>query len=228
MLAADWAETLRSELAWLGGTLGPVRDLDVFLGHLREACANLPAAERRTCSRWLDALAQERTERHRALLEALESERYLALLARIELTAASPVVTDSTVRLSDIARAAFEQLCRAMRTGSRSLSDDRLHRIRIIGKRARYAAELAEATIGNSAARYIRRLRRLQDLLGDHHDALVAEQRLRQLLAHTSRPRAAFALGRLIERQSERRRAVRVKLPAVWEKIQKRGQEVWA
>jgi hypothetical protein len=32
----------------------------------------------------------------------------------------------------------------------------------------------------------------------------------------------------LIERQSERRRAVRVKLPAVWEKVQKRGQELWA
>lgn len=228
MLAADWAETLRSELAWLGNALGPVRDLDVFLGHLRPECANLPAAERRTCARWLDAFTQERTERHRALLEALKSERYLALLARIELTAASPVVTDAAVRLSDIARAGFAQLCRAMRSGSRSLSDDRLHRIRIIGKRARYAAELAEASIGESATRYIRRLRRLQDLLGEHHDALVAEQRLRQTLAHTSRPRAAFAMGRLIERQSERRRAVRVKLPKRWAKVEQAGREVWS
>jgi CHAD domain-containing protein len=227
MLAADWAETLRSELAWLGGALGPVRDLDVFLDHLGRECAMLPAGERRTCARWLEAFTRERTERHGALLEALTSERYLALLARIELTAASPVVTDATVRLSDIARAAFEQLRRAVRVGRRPPSDDRLHRIRIIGKRARYAAELAEATIGKLATRYIRRLRDLQDLLGEHHDALVAEQRLRQLLAQTTRPRAAFALGRLIERQSERRRAVRAKLPELWAKVERRGRETW-
>lgn len=228
MLAADWSETLRSELAWLGSALGRVRDLDVLLGHLRQERENLPAPERRTCARWLDAFAQERAARHRALVQELESERYLDLLARIELTAASPVVTDAAVRLADIAAAAFKQLSRALRARSGSLSDDRLHRIRIIGKRARYAAELAEATIGKAAARYIRRLRRLQDLLGEHHDALVAEQRLRELLAQTSRPRAAFALGRLIERQCERRRAVRVALPKVWAKVEKRGRQIWA
>lgn len=228
MLAADWAETLRSELAWLGRALGQVRDLDVLLEHLRQECANLPAPERRTCARWLDAFAQERAERHRTLVQELESERYLDLLARIELTAVSPVVTDAAVRLPDIARAAFEQLSRSLRVGNGSWNDDRLHRIRIIGKRARYAAELANAVIGKPAARYLRRLRRLQDLLGEHHDALVAEQRLRELLAQTSRPRAVFALGRLIERQCERRRAVRGALPKVWGKVEKRGRQIWA
>jgi CHAD domain-containing protein len=166
MLAADWAETLREELAWLGHALGLVRDVDVLLERLRRECANLPATERCTCARWLDAFTRERAARHGALMQALEGERYLSLLARIDLTAASPVVTDSSVRLADIARAAFERLRRAVRAGSKSLSDARLHRIRIMGKRARYAAELAEATIGKPATRYIRRLLRLQDLLG--------------------------------------------------------------
>ena len=35
LLDADWAEALRLELRWLGGVLGPVRDLDVLIGHLR-------------------------------------------------------------------------------------------------------------------------------------------------------------------------------------------------
>jgi CHAD domain-containing protein len=161
-------------------------------------------------------------------MQALESERYLALLARIDLTATSPVVTDASVRLADIARAAFERLRRAVRAGSKSLSDARLHRIRIMGKRARYAAELAEATIGKPATRYIRRLLKLQDLLGDHHDALVAEQRLRQLLIQTSRPRAAFVLGRLIERQCELRLTAREKFPKVWANVERGGRRVWA
>ncbi len=37
----------------------------------------------------------------------------------------------------------------------------------------------------------------------------------------------AFALGRLIERQCERRRAVRVALPKVWAKVEKRGRQIW-
>ena len=35
LLDPGWTESLRAELSWLGGALGPVRDLDVLLDHLR-------------------------------------------------------------------------------------------------------------------------------------------------------------------------------------------------
>ena len=47
MLAPDWVANVRTELAWLGSTLGPVRDLDVLLGHLDKECATLHLPERR-------------------------------------------------------------------------------------------------------------------------------------------------------------------------------------
>ena len=37
----DWAESLREELGWLGGHLGPARDLDVMLDRLRAEVAAL-------------------------------------------------------------------------------------------------------------------------------------------------------------------------------------------
>ena len=46
MLAREWAEPLRDELGWLGGALGPLRDLDVFAEHLREEAAALGADRR--------------------------------------------------------------------------------------------------------------------------------------------------------------------------------------
>ena len=37
LLDETWSEPLREELAWLGGALGPARDLDVLEAHLRRA-----------------------------------------------------------------------------------------------------------------------------------------------------------------------------------------------
>jgi len=225
MVDDRWAASLRGELAWLGSMLGRVRDVDVLLDHLRKESATLSFRERRAIGRWLAELDQERVEAHGALVQVLDSQRYLRLLDHIGAAASAPMVTDSTVRLTDIARTAFKGLQRAMNTGSARASDQRLHRFRLKGKRARYSAELAEATIGKAATRYIRQLQRFQDLLGDYHDAVVAEQRLRKWAAQASSSLAVFAFGRLIERQSERRRADRARLSKVWMKVQNRGRK---
>jgi CHAD domain-containing protein len=228
MLVPDWVEKIRTELAWLGGTLGSVRDLDVLLGHLDKECATLRFPERRAFERLLQHLQRERTATRVALLQALESDRYLAFLEQLETGAQSPAVVDATVTLIDIARAEFKKLRRAMQESGPDASDKLLHQIRIKGKRARYAAELAQTSVGKPATRFLRQAKALQDFLGEHQDAVVTEQRLRKLLGHTHGRFASFSLGRLIERQCERRRKVRAALPKVWNKLRKQGQKAWA
>ncbi|MFZ5875637.1 MAG: CHAD domain-containing protein [Nitrospirota bacterium] len=228
MLATDWAESLREELAWLGSALGAVRDMDVLSADLRAECASLRALERRVCGRWLAALAREREGKRTELLRVLTGERYLALLDRLDAAAAAPVVTNVAVVLPDLARTAFRKLRDAVRGRGLTGSDAALHRLRIMGKRARYAAELAEAVIGTPAARYLRQLQRFQDVLGQHQDAVVAEARLRRLADDASNTRAMFTLGRLIERQCQRRRSARAALPDVWGKVKERGQRALA
>ena len=160
-------------------------------------------------------------------MQALESDRYLALLERLDSACQSPAVSGATVSLKDIAEAGFKKLRRAVKKCGLDASDTVLHEIRIKGKRARYAAELAQVCVGKPATRFLDHAKTFQDLLGDHHDAVVTEQRLRQLLGQAHSGIAAFAMGRLIERQCERRGKVRAALPKAWSKLKKQGKKAW-
>jgi CHAD domain-containing protein len=91
-------------------------------------------------------------------------------------------------------------------------TDDALHAARIRAKRARYTAELASATEGKRAARFAERVRELQDLIGAHQDAVVAEQKVRAVSK-------SLATGRLVERERARRVRARRELPAVWRRV---------
>jgi CHAD domain-containing protein len=227
MLVQEWSEPLRAELAWLGGAAGAVRDLDVLIEHLEEQ-QSLEADERRALDRALEALRAERDEARAALLEALTSERYLELLDAVERAALAPHVVSLDVSLHDIAAREFRRLRRAARALSPEASNEDLHRVRIKGKRARYAAELAEDAVGNPAARFVDRAKSLQDVIGEHQDAVVAEERLRALRRSARGASTAFVLGRLVERQRRRRERARARLPGTWKKVERSGRKAWS
>lgn len=226
MLATEWVEPLREELAWLGDLLGSVRDLDVLLARLRDDAAALEPPERRAATRLLRRLAAERAQARAALLDGLRSQRYLDLLGRLEEAGRAPRVV-AAVSLNAIAGSEFRKLRRAMRALGEAPTDAELHAVRIRGRRARYATELAEAAVGEAASRFIRRAQVFQDVLGEHQDASVAERRIRQLVASARARWAAFAAGRLVERQRARREAARAALPDTWAKLEKRGRAAW-
>ena len=228
LLVPDWLEQVSAEVAWLGRSLGPVRDLDVLLGHLRRECGTLRVPERRAFEGLMDRLQRDRMAARATLLLALESDRYLALLERLETGIQLLAMGDGGNSLTHIAGAAFKKLRRVIKAQGLEARDTVLHQIRIKGKRARYAAELAQTSVGKPAVRFLRQAKEFQDLLGELHDAVVTEQRLRKLLRQAHGRLAAFSLGRLIERQCERRRNVRAALPKAWAKLKKRGEKVWA
>jgi CHAD domain-containing protein len=227
LVDAEWAESLRAELAWLGGALGPVRDLDVLLEHLRADTSGLEPREQRALRRIFDVIEDERRSARQTLLEALRSERYLELLDRLELAVAEPALVESEATVIDIAAHEFKRLRRHVKRLGPSPTDDELHDLRIRGKRARYAAELAEAGAGKRATRYIREARAFQDVLGDHQDAAVAEARIRTALTKLGGEALAFAAGRLVERQEARRRAARAAFPDAWARLERRGKAAW-
>ena len=59
--------------------------------------------------------------------------------------------------------------------------------------------------------------KRLQDVLGEHQDAVVAQERLRALAARE--PAAAMAAGRLIERERARADRAPRAWPAAWKRV---------
>jgi CHAD domain-containing protein len=75
--------------------------------------------------------------------------------------------------------------------------------------------------MGKPAVAVIRDLKQLQDVLGDHQDAAVAEARIRALVKPRTSVATAIAAGRVIERQHDRRRAARAAFPAAWRKVER-------
>ena len=233
LLDLEWAERLRSELSWLGSVLGPVRDLDVMLEHLSGEVDALPGTERRAARQLLRALEAERESARATLLEALGNVRYLSLLDSVRAAARAPraVAVDgdgNDLSLKDIAAGEFGRLRKAVKKLPADPSDDELHGVRIKTKRARYAAELAEGAVGKPAARFVDRAKRLQDVIGEHQDALVSEDRIRSLLRTVRGPQVAFAAGLLVGRERERRRSAREEWPQAWKRLQQSGKRAWA
>jgi CHAD domain-containing protein len=229
LLDEEWAESLRAEAGWLGSVLGPIRDLDVLLEHLHSDASALEPKERRALRRIFRRLEQERADDRVVMLAALQSDRYLTLLDRLEAAARAPVLAadGQDVSLRDIAADEYRRLRKAVRALETEPADTDLHEIRIHGKRARYAAELAEPVVGKPATRFIREAKAFQDVLGQHQDAVVAEERLRGLLLELGGAATAFSAGRLVERQRERRVEARAEFPRAWKALAKRGRQAW-
>ena len=97
-LPAEWVEPLRAELKWLGSeVMGPLRDLDVLVAHLIEQAEALGTEDIETALTALLPLEAEHARAREAVLEALDGERYLALLAALDASVdAPPVVADAS------------------------------------------------------------------------------------------------------------------------------------
>jgi CHAD domain-containing protein len=217
-------EPLERELDWLGGVLGKVRDVDVLRAHLRAQLRALDGADATVVRRVLARLETERTRARAGVLAALASPRYARLRDRLREALRRPRLA-ADVSLVGVARRQFKKLRKAVHALPGTPSSHQLHAVRIRVKRARYAAELAEATVGRRGRRFIRKAAALQDILGEHQDAMVAERRIRQL-ARTA-DGGGPAVRRLLERQRGRRRDAWAAFQDQWPKLERRGRKAW-
>jgi CHAD domain-containing protein len=214
-LIADDTTDLGARLKRLGRVLGDVRDLDVLLERLEGEAAELEAEDGRTARKLLEGLRRERSRSRRRLLSTLRSAEYVALLDDTARTIEELQPSGSEVSLDKLAGKAFGKLTKAVQKLPDDPPNEALHAVRKKGKRARYAAEL----VGQKKS--VRQAKKLQDVLGEHQDAVVAAERLRGLAAEAP-PEQALAAGRLVELEAERRAEARAAWPKAWKKLSKR------
>ena len=226
MFDPEWLRGLRTELDWLGTLLGDLRDLDVFRQHLRAELSSLKSPGRVEGRVLLDRLDAQRARARAGLLAALDGPRYIKLLDRLDDAIEHPRVVTAKLSLPAIAAGQFKKLRKAVKALPETPSNDDLHAVRIKVKRARYAAELAQTMVGRSARRFVARAKKLQDILGEHQDAAVAEDRLRALGRDGGRPERLLA-GKLVTRQRIRRHAAQMDFFEQWPKLKRRGDEAW-
>jgi CHAD domain-containing protein len=180
-----------------------------MLSHLRLLAEALEPDERLAVRALLGKLELEREAAQAKLVETLESERYLTLLDRFEAALAALQPARGAPELGSLLQGELSRLRRSVKALGLDPRDAELHELRKRGKRARYTAELA----GNERA--AARAKQLQDILGEHQDAVVAQQRLRSLAAGAT-PLEAFAAGRLVEHEQQRKARARARWRKAW------------
>jgi CHAD domain-containing protein len=153
-------------LARLRKRTGKVRDLDVQLGALRTL--KIPQEPRRK-TQLINALIESRAEQDRKLRKSLSKEIVREIRKRLK-RAAKELRLESSRDPLTVARQMLAQVTRP----DGPLTEEVLHQYRILGKRARYVAELA--TKSTETDQFLAQLKRMQDALGDWHDWLTLTQ----------------------------------------------------
>ncbi|MFI0406271.1 CHAD domain-containing protein [Actinomadura sp. 3N508] len=202
---------LGSELRWLAGVLGEVRDREV----LRMRFAGAPEF-------LLDDLETQERAAYRRMNASLKEARYFALLDELDRLISDPPLAPEGERkarkeLPALVTRAWDRMARDY--ASIKTADDpdiARHETRKAAKRARYAAELAVPVLGVAARRVVKDARRIQEVLGEYQDGVIAMEHLEAAGKRTRVPAEAFALGVLYGKEECQAVAARDRLPTTW------------
>ena len=228
------AGALTEELRWLGDAVGHVRDLDVLAARLTAHTDSLLEPYRPSAEQLLARVRSSRLEARRDLLDALRTERYDRTMGVLIGVASDPPIDPGSVKRSTrpmgrlagrLVKRRWTQVAHAVKAGGAHPSDDQLHQIRIAAKRCRYAAEAVAPVVGGDAARFAAGVAKIQALLGDYNDTVVAEAWLRE--AGLELTECRVVIGGLIAKEQAERVRLRAKWPATWERASEREARDW-
>lgn len=198
IMPGDELQHLGGEARWLAGELGPVRDLDVFLGEIFAPVAarlsqvdGMAAYNMAALGLHEEALGRARTalRSRRFQLWRQRFQGWLAGAIAPPVAVARPDDTLGRLYLPIASHAAtvLEKRDRQARKRGRHLArlgTAERHDLRLSLKKLRYAAEFFAAAFDATAAeRYYKRLARLQAALGYLNDQAVAQPMMRRIEA---------------------------------------------
>jgi CHAD domain-containing protein len=242
LLDQEWADSLRTELAWVAGELGDYRDTEVLLERLENHLDLLPddvdpEPARDHVERVLVARLAQARERALAMLD---SKRYFDLQVRLIAAADDPVTTaaadlPSRQVIPPLVERAWKKL--AKESTQLLVDEDEIpggapdsewHASRITAKKARYAAEAAAPVFGDDATAFGKQLSLVTEVLGDHQDAAIAIKKIKSLAAEEGiTPAAAFGLGTLLSVEHDSVAGTRTDFSTLWPQVSRRRWRRW-
>jgi len=185
-LPLSWA-AFQGELRWVAGSLGRVRDLDVFRQNLMRVGADC-APE--IAEKLLAKVESEHRQAKKSLMRSLDSNRYKRLLVDFQKELAKPSQSwpdKSEQEAFEAGSAVLEQRYKSVKRGVAKLTPtattDLYHKVRKRAKRLRYAADALGKLYGTPAKEFVAELKEFQDAFGNRQDSVTAELEIRQLMA---------------------------------------------
>ena len=189
VVAGPGAETVKAELRWLRDQTGPARDLDVFIGEVMVPLREQHQKEKAVVSLH-QHLRRRRLKAYSAAREAVLSSRFRKLAMqtaawvedgdwRTNIDALTRARQDASFELYAAERlSAMQRKLRKHGKRLREFDHEGRHRLRVQGKKLRYAAEFAAGLVPGKKARkrakaLIAALKQMQDKLGGLNDIAV-------------------------------------------------------
>ena len=236
ILPRDATSGLAADLNWLGGVLGAARDGEVLAAHLRSRLRQAPVelrigpVEARIQGHFASVRAAARTE----LLAALDSDRYFSLLDDLDRLLAEPPLTAEAasqaagvlpVAARRAGRQAGRRMHRAWQAPPGQARNEALHRARKSARRARYAAEAMAPAAGRKARRFVKRMKQVQSVLGEHQDSVIARAVARDLgIGAHQAGENAFSYGLLYELDACDGERLQAQARRIWKKASRRSR----
>ncbi|MGB3633915.1 MAG: CHAD domain-containing protein [Rubrobacteraceae bacterium] len=224
-------QKFRSELKWVAGALGEVRDLDVQLERLDLWVSDAELQDREPLEALRAVLERQREKYRRAMLRTLNSRRYAQLVESFgEFLRCGPSRRTQASRQPildagpDLVRKPHRKVRKLGDQLTKESSGEKYHELRKKGKRLRYALEFVSDIYRDPAKDLVKSLKKLQDVLGEHQDAEVAASRLRELSAvrgcsPTLPPETVFVMGGIAHRYETQAWELRKKIPKAYRRI---------
>jgi len=222
LLAGDWAQELRTDLAELANACGEARDLEVIAALVRETATSEDDQEHVETILTTLTVGLERAAARSA--EVVTGESTAALLQTLETVAAAPLLkpkaknpcSEVLPQLLDTANRTFTQHADKLKPWT---VDDDWHEVRLLAKRVRYAADTSAAVLGDEAKETASHAAKYQELLGQHQDHCAAADALTAMAREAAAqddPELSFTLGRLTERHRAARKPLRAEFLSLY------------
>jgi CHAD domain-containing protein len=235
LLDPAWSERLQEELRWLGGELAGARDQEVVAARLLDRLAELPEdlVIGTVADQLTSALGGDEKAAQEAVDAALGSERYVQLLDDLVDAAMHPRTNDpgngaSGVVLPPIMKQSWDRLAKRVNNAIAAGEEpEGFHRARIAAKRTRYLAEALVPVFGKPASRLASQVEKVQEVLGEHQDAVVAGEVLRRIAEGPQVGRAAFTLGVMHAQQQSEAADARARFMALWPGVAQSRHRRW-
>jgi triphosphatase len=197
LLTDSESKLIKDDLRWAGQAMGQARDLDVLLERIGSSKTEYDKSQ-------IGKVEKSRGEAYRALLETLESRRFMDVLLKTAAWIEAGAWTNAPElqqarerRARDFAKDELSRRFKGIRRNGKRLrkrSEDERHELRIRIKKLRYGAEFFASLFPSGKASRRRKtmadiLEKLQEKLGELHDLAVGNA-LVPSLVETSPKRA--------------------------------------
>ena len=236
VLDMSWNGSLDQAIRGVAADVGVVREADVLSDRLEGRLDELRAVDQVAGRRLMGHLDNQLADATSRLLTRLAGDEHAGFMATLQAAVQDPVFASGSRRsygpsepaapvMASLVRRQWRRLSRAVDALRDPVTDQQLHRIRILAKRVRYAADLATCAWGRDTRGLSVAMAEVQQVLGDLQDSVQAEQWLRD--AAEAVPVAATCAGMLIALEWPIQTANRAAFDGVWARASRRELRSW-